>query len=96
MAKHFPTGPIEQYFDQVSNLQRFRKDNKELFESLSEREVEVLTLLGEGKNNPAIAKELDITRNTVQNHRASIREKLNISKQADFIKYALAYDLIQF
>lgn len=96
MAKHFSTGPIEQYFGLASNLQQFRRCKKELFESLSEREVQVLTLLGEGNNNPVIAIELGITRNTVQNHRASIREKLNISKQADFIKYALSYDLIQF
>ncbi|MEX0724127.1 MAG: LuxR C-terminal-related transcriptional regulator [Gracilimonas sp.] len=96
MAKSYSTGPIREFMDQLSSLERFKENNQESFDSLTEREVEVLSLIGEGKNNPAIAKQLDITRTTVQNHRANIREKLNVNKQTDFVKYALAYDLIQF
>lgn len=94
--KRYPTGPLRRYFDQVSNLLEFKEDKRELFSSLSLREIEVLTLLAEGKNNPAIANDLNISRTTVQNHRARIRAKLNINKQAEIVKYALAFDLIQF
>ncbi|WP_421775180.1 response regulator transcription factor [Gracilimonas sp.] len=96
MGRKFPTGPIGQYFDQIANLKRFRDKQRKNFELLTEREIEVLTLLAEGYNNPRMAKELDISRNTVQNHRASIREKLNIKTQVEFVKFALAFDLIQF
>ena len=63
---------------------------------MTEREVEVLTLLATGLKNPAIAKRLGISRATVQNHRSRIRSKLNIKNQSDYIRFGLAYDLIQF
>lgn len=94
-TKRYPTGPIEHFLKQISNLQRFKEEKKERFEELTEREVEILSLIAGGLKNPATAQKLDISRATVQNHRARIRDKLNIESQADYIKYALAYDLIQ-
>jgi DNA-binding CsgD family transcriptional regulator/pimeloyl-ACP methyl ester carboxylesterase len=49
---------------------------------LSAREIEVLRLLSQGKSNPEIAKELFITRNTVQNHVSSILIKTNLANRA--------------
>lgn len=95
MRRLYPTGPIENLMRQMSGLQRFRDEKKERFEELTDREVEILSLVAEGLKNPSIAKELDISRATVQNHRARIRDKLNIESQSDYIKYGLAYDLIQ-
>lgn len=95
MEKLYPTGPIEGLMKQILNLQRFKNERKNYFEELTEREVEILSLVAGGLKNSAIAQELDISPVTVQNHRAKIRDKLNIQSQADFIKYALAYDLVQ-
>lgn len=95
-SKFYPTGPIRHYFEQISNLQRFKEEQNDRFLELTCRELEVLTLIAEGYNNPGIAEELNISRTTVQNHRAQIRSKLKIDSQSDFIKYALAYELIQF
>ena len=55
---------------------------------LSSREVEVLRLLAQGKSNPEIAKELFITRNTVQNHVSSILIKTNLTNRAQAAVYA--------
>jgi pimeloyl-ACP methyl ester carboxylesterase/DNA-binding CsgD family transcriptional regulator len=55
---------------------------------LSDREIEVLRLLAQGKSNPEIAKELFITRNTVQNHVSSILIKLNLQNRAQAAVYA--------
>lgn len=96
METFYATGPIENLLKQVSGLKQFRKKHVRFFESLTGREVEVLTLIASGLKNPAIAKKLEISRTTVQNHRANIRDKLNIENQTDYMKYALAYDLIEF
>lgn len=96
MERLYPTGPVEDLIRQMFSLQRFNKKETRRFEELTGREVEILSLIAEGLNNPAVATKLGISRATVQNHRARIRDKLNIESQADFIKYGLAYDLIQF
>lgn len=58
-------------------------------EPLTTREIEVLTLLSEGKSSKEIAELLFISTMTVQNHRANIKKKLNIRKNADLVKYAI-------
>jgi DNA-binding NarL/FixJ family response regulator len=58
-------------------------------ETLTSREIEVLTLLSEGKSSKEIAELLFISTMTVQNHRANIKKKLNIRKNADLVKYAI-------
>lgn len=88
--------PITGFIRQIDSLQHFRNKRKRHFEELTEREIEILTLIAGGMNNPAIAEELGISRTTVQNHRSQIRCKLNIRNQIEFIIYALAYDLISF
>ena len=57
-------------------------------DGLSERELQVLRLLASGKSNPEIAKELFITRNTVQNHVGSILIKTNLTNRAQAAVYA--------
>lgn len=96
MDSKYPTGPIKNLIEQMSNLQKFRDRNKDRFNTLTDRETEILALIGKGMRNPAIGKKLDISRATVQNHRAQIRDKLNINNQVDYVKYALAYELIEF
>jgi DNA-binding CsgD family transcriptional regulator len=59
-----------------------------LSDGLSGREIEVLRLLAQGKSNPEIAKELFITRNTVQNHVSSILIKTNLSNRTEAAVYA--------
>lgn len=96
MEKRYPTGPISDFIRQMNDLQRLRKKSMDRFETLTDREIEVLALVASGMKNPAIAEELGISRVTVQNHRASLRDKLNVSDQTEYVKYALAYNLIQF
>jgi two-component system response regulator NreC len=56
---------------------------------LTDREQEVLTLLGEGKTNAEIAQTLCISTKTVDKHRAALQEKLDIPTRAGLIRYAL-------
>lgn len=96
MDREYPTGPIDNFLSQMSDLDLFRHRRKKYFETLTDREKEVLTLIAKGMTNPKISTKLKIARSTVQNHRAHIRDKLNINHQTDFIKYSLAYGLIEF
>jgi DNA-binding CsgD family transcriptional regulator/pimeloyl-ACP methyl ester carboxylesterase len=61
---------------------------------LSSRETEVLRLLARGKSNPEIAKELFITRNTVQNHVSSILIKTNLGNRTEAAVYARDHGLV--
>jgi DNA-binding NarL/FixJ family response regulator len=85
---------ISPYFsDQVVNdvVQIVRGNAKSIFETdpLTSREREVLKLVAEGKSSKEIANLLFISVFTVNNHRASIMEKLNLNKATDLVKYAI-------
>lgn len=61
---------------------------------LSPREIEVIRLVAAGRSNPEIAKELFITRNTVQNHVSSILIKTNLANRAQAAVYATEHGLV--
>ncbi|MFO0805277.1 MAG: response regulator transcription factor [Gemmataceae bacterium] len=55
---------------------------------LSERELEVLALLGRGFSNQEVAEQIDISPKTVATYRARIAEKIGLKSTADFVRYA--------
>lgn len=73
---------------------RPRDEPLDPFDTLSDREREVLTLVAEGMPGPEIAARLFISPRTVENHRASLLKKLSLRNQADLIKYAIRRGLV--
>lgn len=61
---------------------------------LSERETEVLQLLGRGYTNQAVAEHLDVSPKTVATYRARIAEKLGLKTTAEFVQYAIDTGLV--
>ncbi len=61
---------------------------------LTERELGVLRLLVEGKNNIEIARLLGISRSTVKYHVSAIIAKLGVSNRAEAVAVALKHHLI--
>jgi DNA-binding NarL/FixJ family response regulator len=55
------------------------------FPELTEREREILELIAQGHRNPAIAKRLVLSPNTVRNHVSSILAKLQVADRAQVI-----------
>ena len=64
------------------------------YEILTNREIEILKLIGDGHSNTQIGKLLEISHRTVDTHRTNIRNKLGVKSLAGMIKYALKSGLI--
>ncbi|MBK8033095.1 MAG: response regulator transcription factor [Anaerolineae bacterium] len=62
--------------------------------NLTERELSVVRLLVEGKNNIEIARLLNISRSTVKYHVSAIIAKLGVSNRAEAVAVALKHKLI--
>jgi LuxR family maltose regulon positive regulatory protein len=65
-----------------------------LIEPLSERELEVLRLLGTELSGPEIARELSVSLNTVRTHTKNIYGKLGVSNRRAAIRCAEELDLL--
>jgi DNA-binding NarL/FixJ family response regulator len=62
---------------------------------LSSREMEVLQLIAEGKANKESAEVLHISVKTVEKHRQSLMDKLNIHDTAGLTRHAIATGIIE-
>jgi DNA-binding NarL/FixJ family response regulator len=60
---------------------------------LSDRELEVLTLMGRGQSTREIADKLFLSVKTVEAHRERIKEKLKLRNGAELLRYAMQYTL---
>jgi two-component system response regulator NreC len=75
---------------------KFDENNgRPTFRELTSREREILTLLGEGKTNKAIAELLFISPRTVEHHRQNLMKKLSVSSIPELIKLAIKKKLIE-
>lgn len=57
---------------------------------LTQREKEVLKLIGEGRKNREIADILFISEKTVEKHRANIKKKYNLASAAELTAFAVS------
>jgi DNA-binding NarL/FixJ family response regulator len=81
---------LEDYLNQV-------KAGKEIdsYQTLSEREREVLKLTAEGYTAQEIADQLVLSPKTVDTYRGRVMDKLNLHHRAELVKYALRKGLLQ-
>jgi DNA-binding NarL/FixJ family response regulator len=88
--------------DEVVELLRFagaRKDEehdaRQAISTLTERELEVLSLLAEGLEAQEIAARLHISAKTERNHVASILSKLGVHSRLQAVLFAGRYGLVE-
>jgi len=62
--------------------------------ALTQRELEVLQMIVDGKSNKEIATALELSANTVAVHRANIMNTLGIHKTAELVVYAIRAGLV--
>ena len=72
-----------------------RNGDQDAYDSLTNREREVLQLLAEGMTNKEIAEELDIGKRTVETHRANLMDKLDAHSEAELTRYAIEHAALQ-
>ncbi len=65
-------------------------------EALTDREVQILSLLAEGKSNKGIAQALFISESTVKTHLKSLFTKLDATSRAEAIAFAARRGLVRF
>ena len=58
---------------------------------LTDRELEVLAMVGKARESRDIAKLLSMSIKTVEAHRASIRQKLDIKTRAELVRFAVLW-----
>jgi two-component system, NarL family, response regulator NreC len=63
-------------------------------DDLSDREVEVLTLIARGHTNTEIAEQLYLSVRTVETHRSHIQQKLRLTTRSELVGYALERGLV--
>ncbi|MFK7696350.1 LuxR C-terminal-related transcriptional regulator [Paenibacillus sp. HJGM_3] len=68
--------------------------SKPLMEPLSERERDVLRLLGTDLNGPEIARELRVSLNTLRTHTKNIYDKLEVNNRRTAVRRAVELDLL--
>jgi len=75
------------------NSQSKRRSSSHLPGGLSEREVEVLRLVANGKSNREIAAALVLSEKTVENHLANIYGRLRVDNRAGATAFAVRHGL---
>ncbi|HBP63095.1 MAG TPA: DNA-binding response regulator [Desulfosporosinus sp.] len=73
----------------VKVMNRLQKEKDSPEEKLSEREKQILLLIGQGKTNKEIAKTIFLSEKTVRNYVSSILHKLNLAHRSQAAVYAV-------
>lgn len=64
-------------------------------ETLSDREMEVLRLLGAGKSISEIAHQFCLSVNTISTYRTRLLDKLGLHSTGDLVRYAVTHKLVE-
>lgn len=88
----------EKFFEDfdASNILKALDISKELnlYDVLTEREIEIFKNLALGTTVQEISKNLYITKSTVETHKRNIMKKLNLANTAELVKLAIKQKLI--
>lgn len=83
-----------QISDQIFEYFRSKTQKKDTLDTLSEREIEIIQCIAEGKKSKAIAEQLYISEHTVRTHRRNIMHKMNVSSAAALVKLAIEKGIV--
>ncbi len=77
----------------IQHLRQPKKDRVGLL-ALSQREFEMLRLLGAGMSFKECARHLGISTSSASTYRTRLMEKLNLHSTAEIIRFALENDIV--
>ncbi len=72
-------------------LQGSKKQSRSPIDELTDREMAVFQMLGEGHGVPEIAQRLTLSRKTVETYRRRAKEKLGFASVSELLQYAIQW-----
>jgi two-component system, NarL family, response regulator NreC len=88
LSRPFSAHPVKTW------LERAQSGALDAYETLTDREREILQFVSEGHSSTAIASRLYISPRTVEAHRASIMRKMEFSNLVDVVLFAIARGIL--
>lgn len=82
---------MSDYLDKLKN-----GEHAGTYESLSDREKDILAKVAQGYSNKEIAEQLIISVKTVESHKSNLMEKLELRTRPDLVKFAMKKGLLTF
>jgi DNA-binding NarL/FixJ family response regulator len=92
---YFSAGISQVVLDSLSNSGEIVENDSNYKSPLTARETEVVRLLAHGKSNKEVATALFISVRTVETHRRTIFQKLEINAIAELVRFAIRQRLIK-
>ena len=83
------TGKVVAQFASGKSLPEILTESQENYDGLTDRELDILRLVGQGLSNKQIGKKLFISDRTVQAHLSNIFSKLNVSSRTEAVMYGV-------
>ncbi|QGR00296.1 DNA-binding response regulator [Paenibacillus psychroresistens] len=82
---------MSEYLEKLKN-----GENKDIYDTLSDREKEILGWIAKGYANREIAEHLIISVKTVETHKSNLMEKLGLKTRPELVKFAMKKGLLNF
>jgi PAS domain S-box-containing protein len=98
VPRYIPDGAFAGYIGSaivITDQLRDRQKHADLNPALSRRELQVLTLVAEGKSTREAAAILGISYKTADSHRTRLMEKLGVHETAGLVHYAIRIGLVK-
>ena len=87
-------GHVRRLLASATRIQHRPANPKALVEPLSDRELDVLRLLGTDLDGPDIARELSVSLNTMRTHTKNIYAKLGVTSRRAAVRQAHDLNLL--
>ncbi len=88
-GEHYVSAAITQRL--VSQALGNRSESADPIDLLTDRELEIFRMIGNGKTSGAIAAELLLSTHTIDTHRENIKRKLGIKNAAELSRHAVQF-----
>jgi len=85
---HYLSPPLSECAIEVY-LEKAKHSTLDPYDTLTDRERQVLYLAADGRTNAEIAAKLFVSRRTVETHRTHVMRKLGVRSQGEMIRFAL-------
>ncbi len=85
--------PIVGALDSILGDEKFMKEQEHLFNSLTNKEKEIISKMASGLSPREISRNLFLAETTVRTHRRNIKRKLSIKNDAELIRFARAFNI---